>query len=84
MGKMKDLYLNDAEVAAVYADAFNEDDMPGCEAYHQQLHDEHAFAMWEQIEKLEDQVAKVALANGVRHDLDIIIATMRRIMPALD
>ncbi len=84
MGKIKDLYLNEAEVAAVYADRFDEDDCPGSEAYHQRLHDEHAFAMWEQIEKLENNVANLALANGVRHDLDIIIATMRRIMPALD
>ncbi len=40
--------------------------------------------MWEQIEKLENNVANLALANGVRHDIEIIIATMRRIMPALD
>lgn len=87
MGKIKDQLLFEAEVAALYADRFDPDDMPGSEAYHQGLINEAAVAMYDRIELLEVIVKDQAEAepnNSLFHDMTVIIATMRQLMPALD
>ncbi len=94
MGRIKDTYMDELEVRTAFLNDIPvpEEDMPGSEAYHQRLVDEHAITMWERIEDLELRLAHMRdrmPAADLSFDQDIedmwiVISQMKRIMPALD